>query len=149
MIMSELLTSIDTINALFGGALIGIACVLLFAFNGRISGICGMAFSLMATGLANNIWRILFLISMIIGSLMFHSLTNTPFPVAPNTTLPWLIAGGLLVGFGTSLGNGCTSGHGISGIARLSPRSMVATMTFMASAIVCFYVVKHVIGGSI
>lgn len=149
MIMSELLTSPDTINALFGGALIGIACALLFAFNGRISGICGMAFSLMATRFSNNIWRILFLLSMIVGSLLFHGLTDTPFPVAPDTSLPWLITGGLLVGFGTSLGNGCTSGHGISGIARLSPRSIVATLTFMASAIACFYIVKHVLGGGI
>lgn len=149
MIMPELLTSTDTMNALFGGSLIGIACVLLFAFNGRISGICGMAFSLMATRFSNNIWRILFLVSMVIGSLAFHKLTNTPFPVAPNSSLPWLIIGGLLVGFGTSLGNGCTSGHGISGIARLSPRSMVATLTFMVTAIVCFYMVKHVIGGNI
>lgn len=147
--MFELLSSTDTLNALYGGTLIGIACILLFAFNGRISGICGMAFSLMATRFQNNIWRILFLVAMIIGTLIFHKISGTAYPQAPNTALPWLILGGILVGFGTSLGNGCTSGHGISGIARLSPRSMVATVTFMGSAILCFYLVKHLLGADI
>jgi uncharacterized membrane protein YedE/YeeE len=139
--------SYDTV--LLGGALIGISSVLLFAFNGRIAGICGMAFSLMATSLDKNIWRLVFLGGLIAGSLLYHFLSGASYPPAPNTSLPLLIIGGLLVGYGTSLGNGCTSGHGISGIARLSARSIVATLTFMASAIATVYVLKHVIGAAI
>jgi uncharacterized membrane protein YedE/YeeE len=139
--------SYDTV--LLGGALIGISSVLLFAFNGRIAGICGMAFSLMATSLDKNIWRLVFLGGLIAGSLLYHFISGASYPPAPNTSLPLLIIGGLLVGYGTSLGNGCTSGHGISGIARLSPRSIVATLTFMASAIATVYVLKHVIGAAI
>jgi uncharacterized membrane protein YedE/YeeE len=139
--------SYDTV--LLGGALIGISSVLLFAFNGRIAGICGMAFSLMATSLDKNIWRLVFLGGLIAGSLLYHFLSGASYPPAPNTSLPLLIIGGLLVGYGTSLGNGCTSGHGISGIARLSARSIVATLTFMVSAIATVYVLKHVIGAAI
>jgi uncharacterized membrane protein YedE/YeeE len=139
--------SYDTV--LLGGALIGISSVLLFAFNGRIAGICGMAFSLMATSLDKNIWRLVFLGGLVAGSLLYHFLSGASYPPAPNTSLPLLIVGGLLVGYGTSLGNGCTSGHGISGIARLSARSIMATLTFMASAIATVYVLKHLLGASI
>jgi uncharacterized membrane protein YedE/YeeE len=139
--------SYDTV--LLGGALIGISSVLLLAFNGRIAGICGMAFSLMATSLDKNIWRLVFLVGLVVGSLLYHFISGASYPPAPNTSLPLLIVGGLLVGYGTSLGNGCTSGHGISGIARLSPRSIVATLTFMASAIATLYILKHILGAAI
>lgn len=136
-------------TVLFGGALIGLSSVLLFLFNGRIAGICGITFSLMATSLNKNIWRIVFLVGLVAGSLLYHFLSGASYPPAPNTSLPLLILAGLLVGYGTSLGNGCTSGHGIAGIARLSPRSIVATLTFMASAIVTMYIAKHILGASI
>ena len=129
--------------------MIGLSAALLFTINGRIAGICGMAFSLMATSFQRNVWRLLFLMSMITGSMVYHLLTGTTSPEAPDTSWPLLILGGLLVGFGTSMGNGCTSGHGIAGIARLSPRSIIATLTFMAAAIITFAFVKHVLGGSI
>ena len=147
--MLELFSQVNYTSVLLGGAAIGLSSVLLFVFNGRIAGICGMAFSLMATSLQRNIWRILFLGSMIVGSLLFHYLSGFEYPPAPDTSLPLLIFGGLLVGYGTSLGNGCTSGHGIAGIARLSPRSIVATLTFMGAAIITLYVVKHLLGGAI
>jgi len=141
--------SVSFTNVLGGGALIGLSSLLLFTLNGRIAGICGMAFSLMATSLKNNIWRIIFLVGLVLGSAAFYWLTNTPLPPAPDSSLGWLILGGLLVGYGTSMGNGCTSGHGIAGIARLSPRSIIATLTFMAFAILALFIVKHVIGGDI
>jgi len=141
--------SVSFTNVLGGGALIGLSSLLLFTLNGRIAGICGMAFSLMATSLKNNIWRIIFLVGLVLGSAAFYWLTNTPLPPAPDSSLEWLILGGLLVGYGTSMGNGCTSGHGIAGIARLSPRSIIATLTFMAFAILALFIVKHVIGGDI
>lgn len=141
--------SVSFTNVLGGGALIGLSSLLLFTLNGRIAGICGMAFSLMATSLKNNIWRIIFLVGLVLGSAAFYWLTNTPVPPAPDSSLGWLILGGLLVGYGTSMGNGCTSGHGIAGIARLSPRSIIATLTFMAFAILALFIVKHVIGGDI
>ena len=147
--MLEAFQNVPYTPVLIGGALIGISSVLLFLFNGRIAGICGMAFSLMATSLDKNIWRIVFLIGLVGGSLLYHFLTGVEYPPAPNTSLPLLILAGLLVGYGTSLGNGCTSGHGISGLARLSPRSLVATLTFMGSAIVTLYIAKHLLGAAI
>lgn len=147
--MLEAFQNVPYTSVLIGGALIGISSVLLFLFNGRIAGICGMAFSLMATSLDKNIWRIVFLIGLVGGSLLYHFLTGVEYPPAPNTSLPLLILAGLLVGYGTSLGNGCTSGHGISGLARLSPRSLVATLTFMGSAIVTLYIAKHLLGAAV
>ena len=147
--MLEFFSQPNILLALLGGSLIGLSAVLLFTFNGRIAGICGMAFSLMATTIDRNIWRVVFLLSLMAGTWLFHVLTDTPIPPAPDTSAPWLILGGLLVGYGTSLGNGCTSGHGIAGISRLSMRSVIATLTFMAAAIVTLYVVKHVLNGAI
>lgn len=136
-------------TAILGGGLIGLSSLILFAFNGRIAGICGMAFSLMATTFKRNIWRMVFLVGLVMGSLAYHYVSGAPFPQGPDTSFPLLIAGGLLVGFGTSMGNGCTSGHGITGISRFSLRSIVATICFMASAIITLFIVKHVLGGQI
>ncbi len=147
--MLETFQAVSYSTVLFGGGLIGLSAILLFLFNGRIAGICGMAFSLMATNVERNVWRVIFLVAMLAGTQIFHILTDTVFPVAPNTSLPLLILGGLLVGYGTSLGNGCTSGHGIAGIARFSARSIAATLIFMGSAIITLYIVKHVLGAQI
>lgn len=147
--MLELFSQVNYSSVIGGGALIGLSAILLFLFNGRIAGICGMAFSLMATTVQRNIWRVAFLISLILGSLAYHWISGADYPPAPDTSLPWLIAAGLLVGYGTSMGNGCTSGHGIAGIARLSPRSIVATLTFMGAAFVTLFVVKHLLGATI
>jgi uncharacterized membrane protein YedE/YeeE len=151
--------------ALGGGLLIGIASLLLFAFNGRIAGVCGIAFSLLsrrslpsmesshtehaALKVSDATWRWLFLAGLIIGTLLFHFLSSTPFPAPPNNSISLLLIGGLLVGYGTTMGNGCTSGHGVCGIARLSTRSITATLSFMMAAIVSLYVFKHVFGWAI
>lgn len=147
--MLETFQNVPYSTVLFGGALIGMSSVILFLFNGRIAGICGIAFSLMATSLTKNVWRYIFLVGLIAGSLLYHFISGSPYPQAPDTSLPLLIVAGLLVGYGTSLGNGCTSGHGISGLSRLSARSLVATLTFMASAIITLYVFRHLLGAAI
>lgn len=141
--------SVSYIHTLGGGALIGLAAVILFAGIGRIAGICGIAFSLLAMPISKQMWRALFLVGLVIGSLLFHALSGQAFPPAPDTSLPLLIIGGLLVGFGTSMGNGCTSGHGICGISRFSKRSIIATVTFMAAAIISMYIFRHLLGWSI
>lgn len=141
--------SVSFIHVLGGGALIGLAAVVLFAGIGRIAGICGIAFSLIAAPVTKQAWRILFILGLVAGSLLFHALSGQDYPPAPDTSLPLLIIGGLLVGFGTAMGNGCTSGHGICGISRFSTRSIVATLTFMAAAIVSMYVFRHLLGWSI
>ncbi len=132
-----------------GGLLIGLAALLLFAFNGRIAGVCGITFSLISKSTRDTSWRWIFLLGLIAGTLLYHFITGTPFPAPPNNSLPPLIIGGLLVGYGTSMGSGCTSGHGVCGIARFSTRSITATLCFMAAGIVSLFVFKHIIGWDI
>ena len=136
------------VSALLGGALIGLAAVLLMLLNGRIAGVSGIAGRLLvprALPPGDAAWRVLFLVGLVIGAGVYGLLA--PVTIEVPVSWPALAIGGLLVGFGTQLGNGCTSGHGVCGIARLSPRSIVATLVFMASAIVTVFVTRHVIGG--
>ena len=121
----------DYVMAISGGALIGISSVLLLWFNGRIAGISGITNGLFTTNRAEAGWRIAFIVGLIVGGFCYQWFTGeslidrTDYPV-------WLTIGaGLLVGFGTRLGSGCTSGHGICGISRLSGRSIVATVLFI------------------
>lgn len=123
-------------TALIGGALIGLSALLLMLFLGRIAGICGMVFSLLDSGVKTNIWRVVFLISLVVGAALSHGLLSIPVPDFHTDSIPLIIAAGVLTGIGTRLGNGCTSGHGVCGIARFSARSIVATVTFMAFGIV-------------
>jgi len=131
---------------LIGGLLIGLSAVMLLLFLGRIAGIGGIVWGAVS-GAADNLWRWLFLAGLLLGPLLFHTLTGTPFPA--ESPLPWWHAalGGLLVGFGVKLGSGCTSGHGVCGIGRLSARSLVATLTFMGTGIATVYLIRHVAGG--
>ncbi len=130
---------------LIGGLLIGVAAVALLYFLGRIAGIVGVVWGAVSAQ-PDNAWRWLFIIGLLLGPVLYHLLTGTPYP--PASTLPWwqAVAGGLLVGFGGKLGNGCTSGHGVCGIGRLSPRSLAATITFMTTGIITVYVVRHLLG---
>jgi hypothetical protein len=136
------------ISAFVGGALIGSAAVLLLLLDGRVAGVSGIAGRLLnprALPPGDAAWRILFLVGLVIGAGLYGLFA--PVAIHLQASWPVLIAGGLLVGFGTQLGNGCTSGHGVCGIARLSPRSMVATGVFVASAIVTVAVTRHLAGG--
>ncbi len=135
------------ISAAIGGALIGLAAVLLMLLNGRIAGITGVFAGLIDPISTDRGWRVTFIAGMIIAPLSAAFLGYTiPIPHMPASLVTVAVAG-LLVGFGTRLSNGCTSGHGICGIARLSPRSITATAVFMAAAIVVVAVTRHVIGG--
>ena len=122
----------DIVMAAAGGAIIGVASVMLLWLNGRIAGISGIMNGALASALGENMWRVLFVAGLIAGGLVFQLVTDTPLITREDRPLMLTAAAGLLVGFGTRLGSGCTSGHGICGISRLSPRSIMATITFVA-----------------
>ncbi len=135
------------LSALAGGILIGLSTVLLLLANGRIAGISGIVSGLLAPTVRGTGWRLAFLLGLAGAPLVYAALFGAvaPIAIAPSTWL--LITGGLLVGFGTRLGGGCTSGHGVAGIARLSPCSIVATCVFVTTAMATVFVTRHVIGG--
>ena len=134
--------------AMAGGLLIGTAVAIFLLLSGRIAGVSGMA--AVATGIAPGAtpWpqAAAFILGLPAGAALTALLVRRP-EVIVTSSVPLLIVAGLLVGFGTWLGNGCTSGHGVCGIARLSPRSLAATATFMASAALTVFIVRHGIGG--
>lgn len=132
--------------AILGGAMIGFALVLMFWFNGRIAGISGLIGSILNRNEEQKSWRLLFLAGMVLSGYLYHSMNPGTYSGVPILPTPVLIIGGFLVGLGTRMGNGCTSGHGVFGIARQSKRSIVATLLFMGSAIVTVYLNKHVLG---
>jgi uncharacterized membrane protein YedE/YeeE len=137
------------ISAAIGGALIGLSAVLLMLFNGRIAGITGIAAGLLDPVSTDRGWRATFILGLIAAPLS-AMLLGLPVP-APAAQMPsnfmTIAVAGLLVGFGTRLGNGCTSGHGICGMARLSPRSIAATVIFMVTAVIVVALMRHVVGG--
>lgn len=129
--------------ALAGGALIGLAASLLLLLNGRVLGITGIVAGLAGRDVA---WRALFLCGMILGAVGVVRLVPGSMDVGVHLRPVALIAGGLLVGFGTRLANGCTSGHGVCGVARLSKRSIVATAVFMSTGALTVFLARHVVG---
>ncbi len=132
------------VSALAGGALIGIAVTLLL-FNGRMAGVSGIMNGIFNSPSEERNWRLAFLCGLILGAVLFRLLAPEFMSLRQGYPLPLLAAGGFLVGFGTRMGSGCTSGHGICGIANLSLRSVLATLTFMASGIVTVYIIRHVL----
>ena len=135
------------ISAAIGGALIGLSAVLLMTLTGRIAGISGIFAGLINPQTTDRAWRAAFIGGLIAAPLAAALLGHTlPTPRMPGSYIT-VVIGGLLVGFGTRLGSGCTSGHGICGIARLSPRSSVATSVFMMVAIIVVALTHHVFGG--
>lgn len=138
--------SADILRALAGGVLIGVASAGLLLANGRIAGISGMLRGLLAPRRAAFPGDLLFLAGVIAGAWGWQqTVGNIPLP-RPHFPAPWLVAGGFLVGLGTVLANGCTSGHGVCGLARRSLRSLVAVGLFLASAIVTTYLMRHALG---
>lgn len=128
---------------LAGGALIGASAALLLLANGRIAGISGILGGLLRPSVRDSAWRITFLIGLMGGPALFRLNAGHWPDVRISASWPILVAAGLLVGFGTRLGSGCTSGHGVCGLARLSPRSFAAVATFMAAAILTVFLVRH------
>ncbi|TXD96948.1 YeeE/YedE family protein [Psychrobacter frigidicola] len=130
--------------SLVGGLMLGVATVILLLGIGRIAGISGIASSLLKPKRVEP-WQVLFILGLIVSPLLYKLVA--PLPIMEVTSsLPLLIGAGLLVGFGTRLGSGCTSGHGICGNARFSPRSLAATVTFMLFGILTVYIGRHVLG---
>jgi len=134
------------ISALAGGLLIGTGATLLLWLNGRIAGVSNIASGLLSWKRGDALWRVVFLGGLIIGAYTCNRIIGTA-PVARAGFPPALLAaGGLLVGYGTSLGSGCTSGHGVCGLGRLSPRSLVATIVFLIAGIATATIVRQVFG---
>ena len=141
-------TQFTPVSATVGGVFIGLSAVLLMATIGRIAGISGIAGNLLPPRPAADWgWRLAFIIGLIAGPVVVAFAAGSPPPIQfPMGSVVMAVAG-FLVGIGAMLGNGCTSGHGVCGIARRSARSLVATATFMGTAIVVVFLVRHVIGG--
>jgi hypothetical protein len=133
-------------SALLGGVLIGLASAILVLFDGRIAGISGILAGLLPPANAETGWRLAFTLGLVAAPLAVALVAPFPHVVITASRIELLIAG-LLVGFGTRLGSGCTSGHGVCGLSRLSPRSLAATGTFMAAGFVTVFVVRHVLTG--
>src|ERR1044072_340048 len=133
----------DPVSAAIGGALIGFAAILLMVLTGRIAGISGILGDLVDLAGGDRLWRVAFLAGLIAAPLLLAAAGDGLLPPAMPGWAVILIAG-LLVGFGTRLGSGCTSGHGICGVARLSPRSIAATVTFVAAAMLAVAITRHV-----
>jgi len=131
------------IPALVGGALIGLASVWLLAVNGRIAGVSGILHGIFSPPEAQ--WRAWFISGLLLAGLAWQA-AGAPVPLRDSLPLGWVAAAGLLVGFGTRMGGGCTSGHGVCGLGRLSARSLVAVIVFMASGMVSTYVMRHGLG---
>jgi uncharacterized membrane protein YedE/YeeE len=135
------------LSAAVGGALIGLSAALLMLIAGRIAGISGILGATLGLGTGDRAWRLAFIAGLIFAPVA-AMLAGYPVP-APQMPASWLViaAAGLLVGFGARLGGGCTSGHGVCGIARISKRSIVATLVFMGAAMIVVALMRHVIGG--
>jgi uncharacterized protein len=141
------MTNFAPISGLLGGALIGLAAVILMLTIGRIAGVSGIALNALIAGdTAGRSWRLAFILGLPLGALMVTAVglkdwSSVSFPAS----LPVTVIAGLLVGVGSTFGSGCTSGHGICGLARFSLRSIVATATFMATAAATVFVVRHMV----
>jgi hypothetical protein len=133
--------------SLTGGIILGIASALFILINGRILGISGILGGLLPPKLGDTTWRIAFLLGMFAAPTVFHAVVPVEYVTAPRIeATEWMIVvAGLLVGVGTRYASGCTSGHGVCGLSRLSPRSLVATASFMSAGFVTVYVVRHLV----
>lgn len=139
----------EFIEAIIGGGLIGAAVTLLLLFNGRVAGISGIMGGVVTRVRSEWSWRASFLLGLVVGGLVLRGLAPTSFENASGRSLTAVAIAGLLVGFGTRLGNGCTSGHGICGISRLSMRSILATLTFMIFGMLTVAFVRYALGGNV
>lgn len=141
------MTDFTPIASTIGGVLIGLSAVLLMAWDGRIAGISGIAARLLPPYLDGALLsRLGFVLGLVAAPLAYAAISSTDVVQTVSSNLPLMALAGLLVGFGSVYGNGCTSGHGVCGLSRLSLRSLVATLTFMATAFATVFAVRHVLG---
>jgi uncharacterized membrane protein YedE/YeeE len=133
--------------SLAGGVMLGLASAIFILVNGRILGISGILGGLLPPKSGDTSWRVVFLLGMLAAPTVFHAVVPAQFITAPRIdATDWMvIAAGLLVGIGTRYASGCTSGHGVCGLSRLSPRSLVATLSFMGAGFVMVYVLRHIL----
>lgn len=141
------MTHFTPLSATVGGILIGLSALLLILLDGRIAGISHVLGDLLAFRRGEVAWRLAFIAGLIAAPLVFMTFGQPLPPMTVTHSAVLLVIGGFLVGFGTQLGSGCTSGHGVCGIARWSMRSIVATLTFMAAAAATVFVARHIMGG--
>lgn len=140
-----ILEDFTPVSGLFGGMLIGVAAAMLLLLNGRIAGISGIVGGMLVPKVRGLFgWRTMFVVGLLVGASSY-ALAMGGVPVEIEASLPVLVLAGLLVGFGTRLGSGCTSGHGVCGIGRMSKRSIAATAVFFGVAIATVFVVNHVL----
>jgi uncharacterized membrane protein YedE/YeeE len=142
------MTEFTPILSLAGGILIGLSAAGAFVLFGRILGMTGILARTLDIDFGEGSWRLFFLIGLVVTPLVLSLIAPSPHGFEPMGLIP-LIVGGFLVGYGTRVGSGCTSGHGICGISRLSKRSIAATCTFMTTAVITVYVIRHVLGGAL
>ncbi|HEY3178843.1 MAG TPA: YeeE/YedE family protein [Casimicrobiaceae bacterium] len=138
-------TSFTPWSALIGGLIIGIAAAMLALLNGRVAGISGIVGGLLHPSFPDDNWRAAFIAGLVVAPVLYATFASLP-PIIVESGYPMLVIAGLLVGVGTRYGAGCTSGHGVCGLSRLSLRSIVATVAFMLAGFATVYVVRHVIG---
>lgn len=136
------MTTFTPLPSLIGGLLIGFSTLLMIIWLGKIAGISGIVGQLWSAAAGDRAWRLAFLSGLMLAPLLYAWWAPLP-AVQIVTSTPGLVVAGLLVGFGTRLGSGCTSGHGVCGLSRLSLRSLVATLTFMATAILVVWLLRH------
>ena len=130
-----------------GGIILGVASAIFILVNGRILGISGILGGLLPPKAGDTTWRVAFILGMLAAPTVFHAVVPAQYITAPRIdATEWMvIAAGLLVGIGTRYASGCTSGHGVCGLSRLSPRSLVATLSFMGAGFVMVYVLRHIL----
>ena len=141
------MTEFTPLMSLLGGTLIGLSAVLLMAFNGRIAGMTGILTGLLPPVAPDWAWRAAFVAGAIVAPTLILSLSSEAIGFDSPVATPWLAISGLIVGVGVYFGSGCTSGHGVCGMARLSPRSIAATAIFMATTTATVFITRHVLGG--
>lgn len=140
------MTEFTPISSTLGGVLIGLSAVMMLAVHGRIAGISGIVGGLLGRPATERRWRAVFVLGLLAGGALAFAVMPQQFGAGSPTSLPWLAIAGVAVGIGTRLGSGCTSGHGVCGLSRLSPRSFVATGVFMTVAATTVYFTHHVGG---
>lgn len=145
--MSATALSEAFITPLLGGLTLGVAAMWLLFSLGRVAGISGILWGVMAG--PDRHWRVFFLMGLLIGGVVIHAVLGMPVPAQSSTPLPLVVFSGLLVGFGTRMGGGCTSGHGVCGIGRQSLRSIAATATFMVTGVLTVFMIRHIVEGAL
>lgn len=147
--MISVSTEFTPLASTVGGVLIGISAVLVMLFFGRIAGISGITTQAMRPFAGNDLsdwgWRIAFIVGLVVSPVLVSAFSAAPVEQTVPENLPLMAVAGLLVGLGTALGSGCTSGHGVCGLARLSPRSLVAVLVFMGAAFATVFLLRHLV----